>query len=117
VGTHDNAVLVDEVQLLDRESLVLREGSVDRITVDALHALPAAYQELGEPACYDRFAHTAFALENQMNRWRDGGTVRDRRSISVRIVLGHNDFLSSNQVSTLRVAIVVNFADVHLRLR
>jgi hypothetical protein len=52
-----------------------------------------------------------------VNGRSDRGTARDRRSVFVGIAFGHNDSLSSNQISALWIAVVVELADVHLRAR
>jgi hypothetical protein len=109
--------LVDEIELLHRKRLVLGERSIDRIAVNAMHRLPPAYQELGEPASDDSLADTALTLKDQMNRRNDWSAVRRACSVSVRIAFGHDDnFLSSNEIPALWIAIVVKLPDIQPRL-
>ena len=64
MGTDYDAILVDQIQDLDRQSFELRERPVDGIAVNAAHRLPAAHQEFGEPAGHNRLTAAAFALQD-----------------------------------------------------
>src|ERR1019366_42782 len=126
VGAHQNAILVDQIKILDGQSLILPQGSVDWIAVDATHRLPASHQELREPGGDDGFADAAFALQDQVNGGRGYALgcalgcarSRDSRFVSVSSAFCcHNVLLSSNKLPAVWIAVVVNLTDMDCVLR